>query len=170
MRAVGLLLGLLSLALAGCDLSMTRQARYQTARGQALWPGGARAGPPPAGTVPVNAALDPDPTQARPALTAALLARGQARYSIYCTPCHGAFGDGDGRIVQRGFPRPPSYDDPRLRAAAPEHFVDVISRGYGVMYAYGDRIPVDDRWAIAAYIRALQLAHRQPALQAGGAS
>jgi mono/diheme cytochrome c family protein len=158
------------LAAGGCDLSMTRQARHDTARGAAVWPGGPQAQPSPAGAVPVDAPLDPDPTRARPTLDAALLARGRERYEIYCTPCHGAFGEGDGRIVQRGFPRPPSYDEPRLRAAPAEHFVAVISDGYGVMYAYGDRISVADRWAIAAYIRALQLAHGLPAADAGGAS
>lgn len=150
------------LAGAGCDLSMTRQARHDTDRGAALWPGGPQAQPVPAAAVPVDAPLDPDPTNVRPPLTAALLARGQDRYGIYCTPCHGTFGDGDGKIVQRGFPKPPSYDDPRLQTAPAEHFVDVISRGYGVMYAYGDRIPVSDRWAIAAYVRALQRAHDAP--------
>lgn len=154
-----LAVAVLCLGLAGCDLSMTHQPRRDTARGEDLWPGGPQAEPAPSEAVPTDAPVDPDPTHARPPLTAALIARGRERYGIYCTPCHGVFGEGDGRVVQRGFPRPPSYDDPRLRAAPAEHFVDVISHGYGVMYAYGDRIPVADRWAIAAYIRALQLAH-----------
>jgi mono/diheme cytochrome c family protein len=156
------------LLISGCDLSMTRQARYDTGRGQSLWPGGPAAGPSPPEALATDAPIDPDPTKARPALTAALLARGRERYAIYCTPCHGTFGDGDGRIVQRGFSKPPAYDDPRLRAAPAEHFVQVIGQGYGVMYAYGDRIPVADRWAIAAYVRALQVAHDPPRPALGG--
>src|SRR5262249_40367540 len=86
-----------------------------------------------------------------------LLARGQERYNIYCSPCHSRLGDGRGMIVQRGFPSPPSFHDQRLRDAPAGHFFNVISRGYGAMYSYASRIPVDDRWAIVAYVRALQL-------------
>jgi len=90
----------------------------------------------------------------------ALLLRGQERYSVYCLPCHGAGGDGDGPVVQRGFPAPPSYHLERLLDAPDRHFVDVIEHGYGVMYPYADRVGMADRWAIAAYIRALQLSRR----------
>lgn len=90
-------------------------------------------------------------------MTKALLARGQQRYDIYCAPCHGRSGDGAGMIVQRGFPAPPSYHTDRLRSAPDSHFYQVISDGYGVMYPYADRIAPHDRWAIVAYIRALQL-------------
>jgi mono/diheme cytochrome c family protein len=92
-----------------------------------------------------------------PAIDAALLARGRERYGIYCAPCHGLAGDGDGIVVQRGFPAPPSYHIGRLRAAPARHIVDVITDGYGVMYSYAARVPPRDRWAIAAYVRALQL-------------
>ncbi|MGH8257706.1 MAG: c-type cytochrome [Steroidobacteraceae bacterium] len=96
-------------------------------------------------------------------LTAALLARGQQRFQIYCAPCHGPAGDGNGYIVQRGFPAPPSYHIDRLRNAPDRYFVDVITNGYGLMYSYADRVPPADRWAIVAYIRALQLSQHAPA-------
>jgi mono/diheme cytochrome c family protein len=95
------------------------------------------------------------PVQAPP-VTLALLERGQERYRIYCTPCHSELGDGRGMIVQRGFPPPPSYHIERLRNAPLQHFYDVITDGHGVMYSYAERVQPADRWAIAAYIRALQ--------------
>ena len=87
----------------------------------------------------------------------ALLARGQARYEIFCTPCHAESGDGDGMIVQRGFPHPPSFTSTRLLHARAEVVYDAITNGHGAMYSYAARVPPADRWAIAAYIRALQL-------------
>ncbi|HWG77305.1 MAG TPA: cytochrome c [Steroidobacteraceae bacterium] len=96
-------------------------------------------------------------------LSAALLARGRDRFQIYCTPCHGELGDGDGYIVRRGFPAPPSYHIQRLRQAPDSHFFDVITHGYGLMYSYADRVSPADRWAIIAYIRALQLSQHTPA-------
>jgi len=89
-------------------------------------------------------------------LTRALLARGQERFTIYCAVCHGADGYGTGIIPRRGFPNPPSFHEDRLRQANIGHFVNVITNGYGMMYPYRDRVPEADRWAIAAYIRALQ--------------
>jgi mono/diheme cytochrome c family protein len=91
-----------------------------------------------------------------PAVTLALLERGQERYRIYCTPCHSELGDGHGMIVQRGFPPPPSFQSDPLRSAPPQHIYDVITRGYGVMYPFADRVQPADRWAIAAYIYALE--------------
>ncbi len=88
--------------------------------------------------------------------------RGQERYSIYCLPCHSAVGDGDGWIARRGFPHPPSYHEERLRQAPDRHFFDVITNGYGIMYSYADRVEPADRWAIVAYIRALQLSQHAP--------
>lgn len=85
------------------------------------------------------------------------LARGHERYDIFCSVCHGRVGDGQGMIVKRGFPPPPSYHTGRLRQAPVGHYFDVITNGYGQMYSYAERIPVKDRWAIIAYIRALQL-------------
>jgi len=105
----------------------------------------------PSGTVEYNN----KPEQAPP-VTLALLQRGQERFRIYCTPCHSELGDGHGMVVQRGFPAPPSYHSDRLRHAPVQHFFDVITNGYGAMYSFADRVQPADRWAIAAYIRALQ--------------
>lgn len=96
-------------------------------------------------------------------ITSALLARGRERFNIYCAPCHSTAGDGDGMIARRGFPAPPSYHTERLRNAPDSHFYQVISNGYGIMYPYADRITPQDRWAIVAYIRALQLSQHTPA-------
>jgi mono/diheme cytochrome c family protein len=98
-----------------------------------------------------------------PALTLALLRRGQERFRIDCTPCHSELGDGHGMIVQRGFPSPPSYHIDRLRDAPTQHFYDVMTHGYGAMYSFAGRVAPADRWAIAAYIRALQLSQHPPA-------
>ncbi len=90
-------------------------------------------------------------------ITRAVLERGQERYNIFCAPCHDRVGSGQGMIVQRGFPRPTSYHTPRLREAPVGYFFEVITNGFGKMYDYASRIPPRDRWAIVAYIRALQL-------------
>ena len=90
-------------------------------------------------------------------VTREILLRGQERFNIYCSPCHGRTGEGNGMIPQRGFPVPPSYHIDRLRQAPVGHFFDVITHGYGVMYPYAARVEPADRWAIAAYIRVLQL-------------
>jgi mono/diheme cytochrome c family protein len=84
------------------------------------------------------------------------LERGHQRYDIYCSPCHGRLGNGLGMVVQRGFKQPPSYHIDRLRNAPVGHFFDVITNGYGAMLNYSQQIQVRDRWAIVAYIRALQ--------------
>lgn len=89
-------------------------------------------------------------------LTSELLQRGRERYNIYCAVCHGPDGYGRGIVVRRGFPLPPSLHEPRLRAANVGHFFNVMSNGYGMMYSYGDRLDEQERWAVAAYIRALQ--------------
>lgn len=99
--------------------------------------------------------FDHVPTPAPP-VTMALLERGQERYRIFCTPCHSELGDGRGMVVQRGFPAPPSFHSTRLRSATPQYLYDVISTGRGVMYSFADRVQPQDRWAIVAYIRALQ--------------
>ncbi len=108
-------------------------------------------------------ATDWAPPPAAPPITAALLERGQQRFDIYCSVCHGLAGYGDGQIVQRGFPAPPSYHTDRLRQAPSQHFYDVITNGYGVMFSYAQRVSPADRWAIAAYIRALQESQNVPA-------
>jgi len=86
-----------------------------------------------------------------------LLERGRQRYDIYCAPCHDRTGEGHGMIVQRGFPEPPTFHQDRLRDAPVGHFYHVITNGYGAMYSYAARVTPEDRWAITAYIRALQL-------------
>jgi mono/diheme cytochrome c family protein len=86
-----------------------------------------------------------------------VMARGQERFNIYCSPCHGRTGQGDGMIVRRGYRKPPTYHQDRLRGAPVGHFFDVITNGFGAMPDYAAQVAVRDRWAIAAYIRALQL-------------
>jgi cbb3-type cytochrome c oxidase subunit III len=84
------------------------------------------------------------------------LKKGQARYNVYCSVCHGITGLGDGMVVQRGFPKPPSLHEQRLRDAPEGHFFNVMTKGYGAMYSYASRVEPSERWAIIAYIRALQ--------------
>jgi mono/diheme cytochrome c family protein len=101
------------------------------------------------------------------AVTRQFLERGQERFNIYCAVCHGRLGDGDGMIVHRGFYPPPSFHIPRLRQEPDSHFFNVITNGYGTMFSYSDRVAPNDRWAIVAYIRALQMgAAAKPDLQA----
>lgn len=90
-------------------------------------------------------------------VTKELIDRGQDRYNIYCSVCHGPVGAGDGMIVRRGFSPPPTYHDDRLRNAPVGHFFDVITNGWGKMNPYADKLPAADRWAVVAYIRALQV-------------
>ena len=101
-------------------------------------------------------------------VTDELLKRGQERFNIYCSPCHSRTGDGNGMIVQRGYRRPPSYYDPKLINAPLGHFFDVMSHGFGVMPDYSQQVDPHDRWAIVAYIRALQLSQNAPAAMAAG--
>jgi len=123
----------------------------------------------PAGTVPRGELLadtgrgsDNKPLAEFPMpVTKAVLQRGQERFNIYCSPCHGLTGDGAGVVAKRGFPHPPDYAIKRLREAPVGHYYEVISKGYGIMYSYADRIPRGDRWAIVAYIRALQTARKE---------
>jgi len=149
--AIASFAGAAALGLAACD-NMANQSKlnpYELPYGvQAHWP----VSPPPH----IVARDEPLHPPAAPPVTMALLERGRERFEIYCAPCHGRFGDGNGVIVQRGFPRPPSYDSDALRNAPSQHFYDVITHGYGVMFSYADRVEPADRWAIAAYIRALQ--------------
>jgi mono/diheme cytochrome c family protein len=93
-------------------------------------------------------------------VTAEVMARGQEQFNVFCTPCHGRTGEGNGMIVQRGFRQPPSYHEDRLINAPPGHFFDVMTNGFGAMPDHRSQVPVPDRWAIAAYIRALQLSRR----------
>ncbi len=97
--------------------------------------------------------------------TTPLMQRGRERYDIFCSPCHGLTGEGDGMVVQRGYRRPPSFHVDRLRQAPPGHIFDVMTNGFGAMPDYAAQIPVRDRWAIAAYMRALQLSQNATAAQ-----
>jgi len=89
-------------------------------------------------------------------ITKAELVRGQARFNIFCTPCHSRIGDGKGMVVRRGFRQAASYHTDKLLKAPVGHFFDVMTNGFGAMPSYASRVPVDDRWRIAAYIRVLQ--------------
>ncbi len=166
MRAVAAILALLSLA--SCDYSMTRQPKYTTyARGPVdVWSDGASARPLPNNVVSQGDLARKAVDSSRPPVNQAFLHRGEERFNIYCSPCHGLAGDGDGIIVAHGFPTPPSYHIDRLLAAPAQHFYDVISHGYGVMYSYAARVEPEDRWAIVAYIRALQLSRHATVAQA----
>ena len=95
-------------------------------------------------------------------LTVELLQRGEQRYGIYCTPCHGIQGDGMGMVAMRGMKHPPSYHEERLRQVTNGYLYDVITNGFGAMYGYSAQIPPRDRWAIVAYLRALQLSRNTP--------
>jgi hypothetical protein len=164
--------GLLALC-AGCRQDMHVQPRYNPFDPADFFEDGQSARTPVAGTVPrgdlatgpqellytgkVNGAVaDEFPFP----VTREVLARGRERFNIYCEPCHGMAGDGDGMIVQRGFRHPPSLHSASLRSAPAGHFFDVISNGFGVMYPYGYRIAPRDRWAIVSYVRALQLSRQ----------
>lgn len=98
-------------------------------------------------------------------LTAEVLDRGEQRYNIYCAPCHGLSGNGDGMIVRRGYRQPPSYHIDRMRTAPLGHYYDVMTNGFGAMPDYRSQITPRDRWAVAAYVRALQLSQHAPAAE-----
>jgi len=95
-------------------------------------------------------------------LTRTLLRRGRERFDIFCSPCHSRVGDGRGMIVQRGFKAPPSFHIDRLRRQPVGYLFDVMTNGFGQMSSYAAQVPPDDRWAVAAYIRALQLSQHAP--------
>ena len=157
------------LLLAGCRQNMHDQPKNQTFEESDFFADGQASRPLPAHTV-ARGELRDDVLLAtgvgrdgRPAaelpmpLTRALLARGRERYDIYCSPCHDRAGTGRGMIVERGYKQPPSFHIDRLRSAPPGYFFNVISQGFGVMPSYAVQVPIADRWAIIAYIRALQL-------------
>ena len=165
-RATYLLLAGAGLALAGCRQGMYDQAKFEPYEGTTFIADGRSARPLVAGTIPRGYIegkkyLGKLPngqyqTEFPMPVDKALLLRGQERFNIYCSMCHGRTGYGDGIVVQRGFPPPPSYHQDRLRKVPPGYIVDVITNGFGVMYPYNDRVLPEDRWAIAAYIKALQ--------------
>lgn len=153
------LVALAASALAGCgEANMAVQRKTQTWDSSPFLPNKMALQPPVPGTVARNAPNQPSPQPK--VITAALLERGHEEYDIYCTPCHGLTGAADGMIVQRGFPKPPLFTSDRLMKAKAQLFYDTITFGKGVMYSYADRVSPPDRWAVVAYLRALQLSQR----------
>jgi Cytochrome C oxidase, cbb3-type, subunit III len=169
--AVALAVGLCS---AGCRQDMHDAPRYDPLEASDFFPDGASARPLVDGTVArghlnadellytgkVNGQVSPDfPFP----ITQADMDRGQQRFNIYCSPCHSRLGDGNGMVVQRGYRQAASYHVERLRQAPAGYLFDVITNGFGAMPDYKAQIPVEDRWRIIAYIRALQLSqHASP--------
>lgn len=147
-----------ALIIASCDESQDAQIRYNTlAASVQPWPSISAAIPPPDGVVAQGDLEAAVAARNPPPVTPQLLERGRERFGIFCSPCHGLDGGADGIIIARGFPRPPSFHSAKLRAAPAQLFFDTITNGYGAMYSYADRVRPSDRWAIIAYIRALQL-------------
>lgn len=172
-KRIGEWAGLLVLVagLAGCRQDMHDAPRYDPYEASAVFPKGSSARPLVEGTVARSDVLDDDLLTTGKidgqladefpfAITRADLDRGEQRFDIYCSPCHGRTGEGNGMVVQRGYRQPPSYHIDRLRQAPVGHFFDVMTNGFGVMPDYRTQVPTADRWRIAAYIRALQLSER----------
>jgi len=168
-RALGGIAALVCLAAVGCRQNMHNQAKYIPLRESDFFADGQSARPLPAHTVArgflraetaVFTGLDKagKPVAEIPfPVTKAVLLRGEQRYNIFCSPCHDRTGSGRGMIVQRGYKQPPSFHIDRLRNSPVGYFYNNITEGYGVMPSYASQIPPEDRWAIVAYIRALQL-------------
>jgi len=161
-------LGLALVVLAGCRQDMHDQPKFKPLAMNTFYPDDRSARPLLEGTVArederadqyfYTGKINGQPGTELPfPLTQEVLERGRERYNIYCSPCHSEIGDGNGMIVQRGFKRPPSYHTDRLRQAPIGHFFDVMTNGFGGMSEYKSQVSPADRWAIAAYIRALQL-------------
>jgi mono/diheme cytochrome c family protein len=148
----------LCLLVAGCTRSnMDSQPKYHEYEAAGLFRNGRVLQAPPPGTVAQGDLARADEIKRKPAVTAELLARGREKFDTFCSPCHDRVGGGRGMIVQRGMPQPPSLHEPRLRQADDQHIFDVITSGFGAMYSYAARVQPRDRWAIVAYVRALQL-------------
>jgi hypothetical protein len=163
----GLMVGCL-VCVAGCRQDMHDQPKFKPLRANSFFADGRSARPLVAGTVARGTLQEDDhlftgrmnnefvTTFPFPVTKEGIL-RGQERFNIFCSPCHGQLGNGEGAIVQRGMKKPPSFHIDRLRESPPGYFFNVITNGFGAMFDYSDRIPARDRWAIIAYIRALQL-------------
>ena len=163
-----LVLALLATALVGCRQDMQDEPKYKPLAGSRIFPDGRSARPIPAGTIALDELDDTDAfhtgktggnwvTTIPEPITLALLQRGQERFDIFCSPCHARLGDGNGMVERRGFLRPADLHTDRVRQEPPGYIFDVITNGFGAMPDHGDQIPVEDRWAIVAYIRALEL-------------
>jgi mono/diheme cytochrome c family protein len=146
-------------ALAACDSGTERRDEVASTRAVQRAHTAIPSGTAPRGTAARAAALLSPGAPSTPEL----LDRGRNRFLIFCSPCHGARGRGDGLVVSRGFPAPPSYHQKRLREAPPQHIVSVITNGTGIMHSYADRIAAEDRWAIAHHVKSLQRAEAQAA-------
>ena len=159
-------------AFAGCENTlrqdMANQPRQNPLSPAEIFPDGRSERPPientvARGSLQDDALLVPKDSNVFPVpITAELLERGRERYGIYCTPCHGLQGDGNGMVAMRGMKHPPSYHQDRLRQAPNGYLYDVVTNGFGAMYGYSAQIPPRDRWAIVAYLRALQLSRNAP--------
>jgi len=159
------------LLLTGCPPNMSDQPKYEVMEESTFFADGGASRPLPEGVLPrgylrdnplvYEGTIDGQPATHFPEpVSMAMLERGQEQFNIYCIPCHGATGHGDGMIVQRGFPAPPSYHTEELREAPPGYLFQVITNGKGLMFPYDYRVEPEDRWAIVAYIRALQLSQQ----------
>lgn len=166
-----LALCLLGIAGAGCRQNMHNQNKVEPYETSTFFEDGQASRQLPAGTVPRGAdgrkvvphtgLYEPGSVpvlanQGPPPVTLAMIQRGQQRYNVFCSPCHDRVGNGRGMIVLRGFKQPPSFHDARLRSVPAEYFVQVMTEGFGVMPSYAEEVSPQDRWAIAAYMRALQ--------------
>jgi len=164
-------LACVSVVASGCRQDMHDAPRYEPLEASTFFADGRSSRTLVANTVPrgqlkedrhlYEGIVDGKPAETFPMpVTAAVMARGEERFNVFCSPCHGRTGEGDGMIVQRGFRKPPSYHEDRLRNAPVGYFFDVMTHGFGAMQDYSAQLPVADRWAIAAYIRALQFSQR----------
>jgi hypothetical protein len=163
---------LFAFALTGCRQDMHDQPKYIPLRPSTFFANGTSARLIPEGTVArghLNEdtafytgkdANGKDVTEFPMPVTKEMMLRGQQRFNVYCTPCHSRLGDGNGMVVQRGYRHPPSYHTDRLRQAPVGHFFDVMTNGFGAMPDYAAQIRPEDRWAVASYIRALQLSQQ----------
>ncbi len=166
-RKLKLIVCLAAFALAGCRQDMHDAPRYEPLEASTFFADGRSARLPVVNTI-ARGQLREDTLlyegkiggqlvdEFPMPVTAEVMARGQERFNVFCSPCHGRTGQGNGMVVQRGFRAPPSYHEDRLRNAPVGYFFDVMTHGFGVMSDYSAQVPVADRWAIAAYIRALQ--------------
>jgi len=182
------ILALAVLVAAGCRQNMHNQNKVRPLRQSTFYADGLSARPIPQDTVarggpgetiaPYDGlTLARSSLQTPPPITLALLRRGRERFDIFCSPCHDRTGSGHGMIVRRGYKQPTSYHSDKLRNVPIDYFVQVMTEGFGVMPSYAAQVPPEDRWAIAAYIRALQYsqnahladlpADRRPAVEGG---
>lgn len=156
-------------SLAGCQQDMARQPKQRPLSPTDFFSDGRSErtlveGTVARGSIEQDAFAIPRDSDAFPLeVTPELLARGRERFDIYCSVCHGKLGDGNGMVAQRGFRHPPTYHSDRLRQAPAGYFYDVVTNGFGAMPDYSAQIPPRDRWAIIAYVRALQLSRHAPA-------